>query len=100
MDKKEVVEEENEFDREHKRVLAKKAKKPKGKCKLCGKTLIAVGHARKGGKNNKDWGTRDYHKKCWQEYIADDRPSISFIAKFHNRKTRNGGWSNGEYVFI
>jgi hypothetical protein len=60
--------EEDEFDREYARVLAaKKAKKAKKKCKACGRTLIAVGHARKNGKNHKDWSKREYHKQCWKE---------------------------------
>ena len=39
----------------------------KRKCKSCGKYLRAIGHARKNGKNHKDWETRDYHKKCWKQ---------------------------------
>jgi hypothetical protein len=45
----------------------KKLKKPSGKCKYCNKPLRAVGSARKNGANHKDWGTREYHKKCWKE---------------------------------
>lgn len=41
--------------------------KPKQRCKLCNKALVAIGRSRKNGKNHKDWTTRKYHKKCWIE---------------------------------
>lgn len=39
------------------------------KCLKCGKTLKAIGDNRKNGKSHKDWNTRQYHKKCWLDYI-------------------------------
>ena len=35
------------------------------KCKHCNGWLVAVGTARKNGKNHSDWDTRGYHKKCY-----------------------------------
>ncbi len=38
---------------------------PKRKCKSCGKTLVAIGTARRGGTSRHgDWDKRQYHKKC------------------------------------
>lgn len=36
------------------------------KCKKCGKSLVAIGHSRKNGKDHSDWKSRSYHKKCWK----------------------------------
>lgn len=44
-------------------------KPEKKNCLHCGKPLVAIGNARKNGKNHKDWHNRDYHKKCWKERI-------------------------------
>ena len=35
-------------------------------CKLCKKSLVAVGFARKNGKFHKEWAKRSYHKACWK----------------------------------
>ena len=43
-----------------------------GKCVKCGKPLKAIGNARANGKNHHDWGSRQLHKKCWQEFKADE----------------------------
>ena len=43
----------------------------KRKCKLCQKTLVAIGLSRENGKkHHKDWNTREYHKKCYK--LKDD----------------------------
>ena len=40
----------------------------KTKCKECGKTLVPIADLRKNGTDrHRDWGTRQYHKKCWKE---------------------------------
>tara|TARA_R110000782_G_scaffold20826_2_gene56453 strand:+ start:6918 stop:7151 length:234 start_codon:yes stop_codon:yes gene_type:complete len=35
------------------------------KCNYCNKSLRAIGHARKGGADHKDWKERTLHKQCW-----------------------------------
>ena len=41
------------------------------KCVKCGKTMPAIGTARKRGKRTHgDWKTRTLHKKCWKELVG------------------------------
>ena len=54
--------------------LKKAAKsRPKRKCKRCGGSLVAIRRDRANGKNKhlKDWDSRQYHKKCFKEYRAE-----------------------------
>ena len=44
-----------------------------GVCRYCGKHLVAVGHARKNGKNHSDWVTREYHKKCYPKALQEQQ---------------------------
>lgn len=48
-------------------------KTEKKKCKLCKKTLKAIGNSRKNGANHNDWKSREYHKKCWKEVKDNER---------------------------
>jgi hypothetical protein len=44
-----------------------KTKEVKPKCKECGRSLVMIGRDRKNGKGvYKDWGTREFHKKCFK----------------------------------
>ena len=61
MEKDNTVEKKTQNKTEYK--TEKKQEKPK--CKLCGKTLVAIGTKRENGKNHIDWKTRQYHKKCY-----------------------------------
>ena len=40
--------------------------KPKRACGVCGKTLQAIGSARKNGARHNDWFGRMYHKRCYK----------------------------------
>ena len=44
-----------------------KTKEVKPKCKECGRSLVLIGRDRKNGNGvYKDWGTREFHKKCFK----------------------------------
>jgi hypothetical protein len=36
-------------------------------CQICDKPLVTIGNDRKNGKDQKDWSSRKYHKKCYKE---------------------------------
>lgn len=49
---------------------------PRGKCEECGRPLVAVGFARKGGRAHPDWGTRKLHKRCWLKLKREEERSV------------------------
>jgi len=56
---------------------------PKTKCKLCGKSLVPIGRARKNGKSHNDWDTRQYHKKCWFLLPIDESSDSSIEVEYY-----------------
>jgi hypothetical protein len=48
------------------------------KCIVCKNSIVKFGHARKNGKNHKDWNTRKLHKKCLKEYNNRRRSEYEF----------------------
>ena len=38
------------------------------RCWHCGRKLVPIGNARKGGAKHKDWADRYLHKKCWVKF--------------------------------
>ena len=66
-------------------------------CKICGKTLVPIGSARKNGANHKDWDTREYHKMCWkrkeeEEILCSRKDKFSlddFLINLENKIINN-----------
>ena len=51
-------------------------------CLLCGKHLVAIGHARRGGAaHHGDWKGREYHKACWKKLNPPFRARFGWRGK-------------------
>jgi hypothetical protein len=62
-------------------------------CRRCGRPLVPIGTARKGGKQTHgDWENRELHKQCWVEEQREREMSGGSGAGFGGRGAGFGGW--------
>jgi hypothetical protein len=56
------------------------------KCNHCLKSIVAIGHGRKNGKNHNEWNSRKYHKKCYIEVLKNIELQ-EYVLKLAERKS-------------